>query len=509
MQEAPLQRHISGGVFTQMFGKWTHRTLRILLLSICVTSAAVGVIAQSVHCIDHISFPQARFSGGGQRLAEAANAYCREFEENQQLKAIYGFSIDLKHAQIVRIFENRATYTWYEDSARFRELELSETEIAEFKSEISKIDHESLGPMINHCVDMCSAYQYVSIKMGRGKRIPIVSGSFSPPKPLASIAELFRKWNAYSKMRTRYYLQETIPLAQLLVSDQKYDVRSVWESDSDLIVLVRELGLPPSQAIAWRSFASGRVGARVDQPQNIYFLNLRENACGLSMEVNNYPFERSLNGELLCVGVHEKAGLWLVGSDKQTKLVRGEYSSPILTRNQKWIVSSKGDVDKPIWKSTVRINTKTKKEYKVDIPRADCMYPSSTLPDLDEVLIVRCKAEYTPKENNPSPDPPEYYLLDPQTGGVRRTTGEIRPIMHQRYRYLQPSSSDERFWAAIPENGSDSTEVGLYDTKNVSFEPVVAIPSIRFYSGDLFVDEKNGFFYIAYKSQLLRIPFNR
>ena len=227
------------------------------------------------------------------------------------------------------------------------------------------------------------------------------------------------------------------------------------------------------------------------------------------MVLNNYPFDRRIGDTNLCVGVDEKEGLWLVKNGRKTRLVKGPYDSPVVTRNQKWIIATKDDSERPIWKSIVRIDTKTKKEYRVNIPKATCLYPSTSLPGLDQVLIVRCKAAYTSKENDPSPDPPEYYILDPASGDTRKVTSEIRPIMHQQNRYLQPSTVDGQYWAAIPNKNTGSTEVGLFDPNNLSFKHVMYIPSIQFYSNDLWVDEDSAVLYLVYEFELLQIPLVR
>ena len=473
-------------------------------------SVTISGYAQNSSCIEGPVLSDSRFAGAFHSSAKAANRYCHEFKDDPSLRSIYGFSLDGKHARIVRIFESRATYTWYEDMARFKELELDEAQITTFKAEINKIDVDSQPALINPCVDMCSAYHFLKIENGRGKIIPIASTFFFPPAPFNSIGDLFRKWNANSNIKTRYYLQGKFTDAQVLISDDKFAVRSVWESNGDLAVLILERGSHQKTEPSWRLFFNEQSGLPIDQPKGSYFLNdFQPKNCGREMVINNYPFERRIGDDLLCVGTGKKEGLWIVGNGKEKRLLQGEYNSPIVTRNQKWIIASKGDSDKPIWKSSVRIHVETKKEFRIEIPKADCFYPSASLPNSDEVLVVRCKANHTSKENNPSPDPPEYYILNSETGRVRKTAGEIRPVMHQQTRYLQRSHIDNKFWAAIPDIEKDLTEVGLYDPKNLYFESVLSIPSIRFYSGDMYVDEKKEFLYIVYEFELLRIPLDK
>src|ERR1041385_2844851 len=104
------------------------------------------------------------------------------------------------------------------------------------------------------------------------------------------------------------------------------------------------------------------------------------------------------------------------------------------------------------------------------------------------------------------PDRPEFYLLTPITGETRIVSGEFAPLLQEGKRFLQATGKTDEFWAALPDAPKDQTQVGRYNAKTFSFNPVLTIPHISFDSLAMWVDEKRGKIYIAYKGQLLSIP---
>ena len=104
------------------------------------------------------------------------------------------------------------------------------------------------------------------------------------------------------------------------------------------------------------------------------------------------------------------------------------------------------------------------------------------------------------------PDRPESYVLDPATGETRLVSGEFAPLRQEGKRFLQAIGKTDEFWAAIPDEAKDQTQVGRYNVKTFSFSPVLTIPHVVFDSMSMWVDEKRGKIYVAYKGQLISIP---
>jgi hypothetical protein len=110
--------------------------------------------------------------------------------------------------------------------------------------------------------------------------------------------------------------------------------------------------------------------------------------------------------------------------------------------------------------------------------------------------------EYSPGESVES-DSGGYSLLDPETGSLIPARGEIRPIVQQTFRALQPTSNPFEFWAALA-NGED-TVIGQYSSRTFTFKPLLKLSKIRFNSMDMWTDEPAGKVYFVYEGHLLSL----
>ena len=86
--------------------------------------------------------------------------------------------------------------------------------------------------------------------------------------------------------------------------------------------------------------------------------------------------------------------------------------------------------------------------------------------------------------------------------------GDIKPIAQQRFRSLQPAAIAFEFWAAIPNQGKNETNVGIYNAKTSAFKPILKIPKISFDSMNMWVDGTAGKVYFVYSGHLLALPLN-
>ncbi len=184
---------------------------------------------------------------------------------------------------------------------------------------------------------------------------------------------------------------------------------------------------------------------------------------------------------------------------------KASYSSPLATRDGKWVVAvkeSEGDEQSYI----VRLNLLTGREFRVNIPPADQLYPVVFIPPLGKVLVKRAKGEYMANgAKAKGPDKAEYYLLDPATGIVRLVTGDFTPLT-QSERFLQPTERPDEFWAAISDEKKNQTQIGRYSVKDFSFKPMTTVPQLLFNSQSILVDAAQKKVYVVYKGQLLRLP---
>ena len=99
-----------------------------------------------------------------------------------------------------------------------------------------------------------------------------------------------------------------------------------------------------------------------------------------------------------------------------------------------------------------------------------------------------------------------YFWLNTETKKVQEVKGEIRPLKQQTYRPLQPAKQANTYWAAIPDKKTNSTEVGIYNAKTLSFKAVIKLPEIQFNSMDMWVDETDNSLSFIYEGHLLSLP---
>ncbi|HUR96576.1 MAG TPA: hypothetical protein VMZ26_00780, partial [Pyrinomonadaceae bacterium] len=85
-----------------------------------------------------------------------------------------------------------------------------------------------------------------------------------------------------------------------------------------------------------------------------------------------------------------------------------------------------------------------------------------------------------------------------------RARGEIRPLIQQTFRPLQPATAAFEFWAAIPKE--NETVIGLYNTRTFTLRPLLKLPKISFDSMDTWVDESGGKVYFVYEGHMLAAP---
>ena len=124
-----------------------------------------------------------------------------------------------------------------------------------------------------------------------------------------------------------------------------------------------------------------------------------------------------------------------------------------------------------------------------------------------KVLLRRAKEEsQSSRDKSVGPDKPEYYLLDPATGGTQLTEGDFEPLRQEGRRLLQATGRANEFWAALPDRTKDQTQLGRYDLKSFSFQPILLLPKIVFDSMSMWVDEAAGKVYLVYEGQLLCLP---
>ena len=284
----------------------------------------------------------------------------------------------------------------------------------------------------------------------------------------------------------------------------------------------------------WRKVENGKLAATTTQPTEMPFL-FDETQIGETEGIRSSPRSwqvRAGNSEIRVGEDYYQNNLFRVNrSQTPVKIKDGTFSDPIVTADGKWVVVSKTAEDWTKPSSVVRINLNTRKEFAVNILPADSLIPIAFLTSINKVLLYRAKGKFyrteeglnelkydgeyegeysepIPTDNTPNPSPqvPEYYLLDAETGVAQLVKGEFRPLTQQTYRPLQPTGIANEFWAAIYDEKIKATQIGRYNDKTFKFTAVKTIPDINLNSMQIWIEEKDAKIYFVYQGHLLGLP---
>jgi len=429
--------------------------------------------------------------------------------------------------RVLRVYADRAVYTYYEDPARYRERVISKAELAAFKEFVETETIEELGPQITPCHHDCFVSEVLVLRKAGGRRVFSQQSATGWMDLLANLDKL----GEGPGVKYRYAFESEIKGLEVLYADDKLKVKSVWQHDDDIRVFTERVtsdeektelnNFQPEEGVdedtardqqrqrqlaylksvySWRKFARGKVANVVDQPA-IYetvddskFALEDDDASLLRRQSTEL---RSLTADSIIIARNFE-GLWkqVAGNKPERVGTAGVYANPVVTPDGKWVVLAKTDRSWGSDNYVVRFNVETGREFRVSLEAAESFGPMALLPRDGKVLLRR-KTDETHAE---------YFLLTPSTGETEVVKGEFAPLVQTENRFLQATGKADEFWAAIPDQAKDQTQVGRYNLQTFSFTPVLTIPHIRFDSMAMWVDEKRNKIYVVYQGQLISIP---
>jgi hypothetical protein len=492
-----------------------------------------------------------------------------EIKEDKSLVAIFAHLPEgTSGQQVVRVYKDRSNYTFYEDPARSWSRNLTEKEYTNFYNSIVSNKIDSLSPSLQGCFDACSSAELILLGREGGRRV-FFAGHPAEPEILA-VNEQFESFRTKDDLKLSYRLAEKIKGLEVILADKKFPVHAVWKHGSDLRFLVSDIALAESiqrdlaeklqseflaetddedeeaardrrtkffqrqqqlraeangKELSWRTLEKGMVGPAVEQPSEINLLPW------LTQVPVNYRWQllksaSQIGADDTVYANRYQNGLFRAQAAGEPVLIKeGRYESPVASPDKLWAAATKFTTDDE--KTIVRINLRTGREFRLNIPTANGLYPIAYIPTHAKVLLYRgpeayrdvgmgmefyddlrddVPAESADSRSNVSPSNAEYYLLDLPTGAVRPVKGEFRPLEKRSYRPLQKSSTPGGVWAAIYDRESKSTQVGLYLEKTFTFVPITTLPEIRLQSSDIWVSEEDKKIYFVYEGHLLAAP---
>jgi hypothetical protein len=440
---------------------------------------------------------------------------------------------------ILRIYGgDKAVFTEYEDPARVRERTVPQVEVGALKDFLTLRNFPERGPIVMSCHHGCAATELLLLTKEKGRRVFNLGGY---TEEWQQLHEQFAQIAAGDGAKVHYKLEDEIKGLEVLyagdltindVAQQGGELRVAVErqptkeedeeraasyevddeDDEELAtrLLRRRIELTNAR-FSWRVFASNQLGAVTSAPDFYSTIDETRYITGDGNDADwetNYGVQTQVAGSDSIIITRDYDGLWRQFAGSKPVRLGSEdasYSHPIVTRDGKWAVVSKTNIDDEGTGFIVRLNLQTGREFRVNLPPAEVVTPVVAIPSLGKVLVKRARAELVPAGAKPKgPDKPEYSLLDPATGATRVVTGDFTPLLQIGDRFLQSTERADECWTAISDK--NHTRIGRYSLKDFSFKPVMTVPDLIFESSAMWVDASQKKVYVVYKGQLLRLP---
>ena len=451
-----------------------------------------------------------------------------EIKEDGELLGIYSYTDNF-----IRIYKDKAVYSWEEDQSRYRERTLAKEEFDNFKGYMAYHKVDELTPFLA-CGSECEPKQLLMLGRQGGRRVFV--NSSRDPEFFAGLEAMFKEMRA-APAKLRYTMEKDVPGLEILFADENQSAKTVWKNGGDIRLLIadkvrrkeinREIveageALEESETgeeaessaeekvwelqrkrefdnYAWFKFDGGRLVDSAVQPEQAEFLPVRDNFA-VQPPIGHWK-ARAAGIEIR----GNSDGLHKIAGGKITKIRSGHYNSPVITANGRWAIVTKFNEDEG--PELVRVNLLTNKEFPVISEDYPARRAVAFVPSVNRVLTTDIDYnEYEDYEGDAHTSDRAYYWLDADTGMIVPATGEIQPLGQQKFRSLQPAQNAFEFWAAIHNRKKNETNVGVYNAKTFTFKPMLTVPKIEFDSMDMWVDLPTGKVYFAYSGHLLALP---
>lgn len=351
-------------------------------------------------------------------------------------------------------------------------------------------------------------------------------------------------------VRLRYHLEDEIKGLEILLADDSLQAKGVWQQGADLRVLVERAQTPEEveqegklyeenaggeaddegdegvaeaanaewqrrlralvrARVSWRAFAGGKLGATVARPETHSAFDPEAfdiSDDDMPSQYNDHVAQ-SVVGDSVVLAGYAGEGLWQKAAGRKAVRVsnEGSYANPLVAGGR-WVVAAKTDTHWGDPNYVVRLDLRTGRELRVELPPAEDFAPVAFVASHGKVLLRRARDEHNNGGKEAGPETPEFYLLDAATGRAQIVTGVFTPLEQEGRRLLQPAFGPSEFWVAVPDRARGKTQVGRYNTKDFTFQTLLDVPHMLFDSAAMWVDESAAKVYVVYEGQLLRLP---
>lgn len=472
------------------------------------------------------SAPFYYFYGYFEEIRNTEKRLQKEVKESKDLLGVYAYENNF-----VRIYADKAVFSWEEDEARYRERILETEEFNNLKSFLAYQRVDELAPFLSYC-EGCEGKELLMLGKQGGRRVFVKTAEL--PEFFVELEKIFESFQQ-PPAKLRYQLEKDIAGLEILFADKNLQANTVWKNGEDLRVLLideesadrieKELSKQERleeesenfdyekaveirrkrreerayDSFSWQRFDGEKLSEIVAQPEKIEFIPLRDGSA-ISPEKEQWK-SRTPNFEIRT----DEQGLYKVTRGQVSKLRDGYYYTPFVTPNGRWAIVSKYDEKSNLGTSLVRLNLTTNKEFVVKTTDFPINNAIAFLPSLNKVLIASGYYGEEDDEGLDSSRVQTYFLLDVETGAITPAKGEFRPLVQQTFRPLQSTANADEFWAVIPDERKNQTAFGVYNTKTFTFKEILKIPKITFNSMQMWYDEPAKKLYFTYEGHLLAL----
>ncbi|MFT3746583.1 MAG: hypothetical protein QM785_20105 [Pyrinomonadaceae bacterium] len=461
-----------------------------------------------------------------------------EIKKDTELAGVYSF--DGNH---IRVYRDKAMFSWDEDDSRYRERRLEKAELEYFQSFLVRNDADDAPPFMPCTAPYCPAKELLMIDRKGGRRVYFNNNYDTDEVEFAAgLTDIFKKWREQPSV-LKYALSRDVPGLEVVFASDDVRAETVWKGAGDDI---RIAGYIPSvrkdvngrlnalneeesdeaevdyealdkkrtelyektlyEGYSWYKIVNGNAETGVAKPPQIDIIPIRD-AHAIQPTEDQWK-ARTSSTEIRA----SENGLFKLVRGQFVRIREGSYSSPLISPDGRWVLVSKDDEGIG---SLVRVDLTTNKEQAISTGPEQYYIPAAYVPFLSRALIAEDLERYSDEENYRgedleavSDDPPSssMRLVDLLTGKIFPITGEVRPLYQQSFRPLQSTSKPNEFWAAIPNSEKNETLVGIYNAKTLTFTQNLRIPKIRFNSMQMWADEAARRIYFVYRGHVLTLP---
>ena len=472
-------------------------------------------------------------------LIKTERALVDEIKKDMTMAAVYSF--DRNH---IRVYKDRAMFSWDEDDSRYRERPLEKQEFDYFTAYLERNNADEMPPFVPCNASYCPAKELLMIDRSGGRRVYFTSDPSGGTEVefARELSEIFKRWKE-EPSTLKYSLSREIPGLEVIFASDDLSAETVWKGDgSDL----RIVGVLPSvrksvkeklnsldegqgededidyaeinrkrsemfektfyEGYSWYRIANGKAEPGVAKPPQIDAIPPRD---GHTVQPNAAQWKaRAANIEIRA----SDDGLFKIQNGRMTRIRQGSYLLPVISPDGRWLLVSKMDEGMTM---LARVDLVTNKETMLGDDSEQYYFPIAYVPFLNRFLIADYDGDghdgYEAPEDfgavaGDDPANEEMRFVDILSGKILPVRGEVRPLYQQSFRPLQSAAKPNEVWAAIPSREKNETVVGLYNAKTLAFAEKLRIPKIRFNSMQMWVDEREQKVFFVYRGHVLAMP---